>query len=1004
MGAGGVLSLNPAQQGVVDRGLLDLGLDVVLELATGAGKTWLARMATAREVEAGRRVVVLVPLRALSEELARGWGDLPGVLSSHGGAPRVPGPDVRVLVATPERVGTLLRRWRRHAAWLAEVGLIVADELHLLGTPVRGPRLEGVLLRLRRLCPLARTLGLTATAGDRHELAAWLGGVAWGSPWRPLPLRWTERTWSRAADKPGILRQVVAGCVRGGGRSLVFVQSRRRAEDLAALLAADGLRARAHHAGLVGASREQVEALLRARDLDVVVATGTLEMGVNLPVRQVVLYDMQRLEGASFGPLERWRVAQRAGRAGRPGLDVAGEVVVLRPRWHRAPWDPREGTERVLSGLADPAALAEQVLVEIGTGLCRTEAQLARALAGTLAAHQGRLPPLGPILASLREAGLLDGLRPTREARVALRQHLPPHAVGPLLRHTRDPEPTSLDLLLVALCVDPGLPVNQEELPDLGRALSGHPTRLLAAPPADLGEGRALLRRLKAAVVLLDPDREWGVYPGELAALRERVARSLAAIGALRPGLRGRCAALGARAAHGLSAEAASLTQVPGIGGVLARRLVAAGVPDVEALAEADPAALMEVRGVSSGRAVAWVEAASGRSAWAFTDSGVAVTPVVSWPAGVDPYRLRRARDLVVEGEGPWTVRGGLEPHRVADGVCDCADFASGNQCKHVLAVKLCGDPSLVTLGAGRGDGLDLGTLWTTTVPRGTGTPGARRGGEPVTVDAWPRWVPVSSLGAHPLDALALPYLELLAPAVMVSLPYLEEAAVDPPRLPLWVDSGSFAVLAGGSVREEDGLGHVVRPGGQVLTPRHVLEAQEARAAVGFTLDLPAPDALSAEQCRVRLDLTVANARWAAANRRRRDLVLLGVVQGWDAASYRECAERVAELGLDGLAIGGLVPRARRWDRVVEIVEAVRAVADGPLHVLGLGAPERAAALYALGVSSVDTSGWAREAVRGRSWTGLRVEDPSPTERLRLALLNLAVGTGERLPLAALLR
>jgi helicase len=65
------------------------------------------------------------------------------------------------------------------------------------------------------------------------------------------------------------------------------------------------------------------------------VATGTLEMGLNLPVRQVILYDLQMFNGSGIVPLSVNTVFQRAGRAGRAGLDESGEVLLMAPTWDR---------------------------------------------------------------------------------------------------------------------------------------------------------------------------------------------------------------------------------------------------------------------------------------------------------------------------------------------------------------------------------------------------------------------------------------------------------------------------------------------------------------------------------------------------------------------------------------------------------------------------------------------------------------------------------------------
>ena len=274
----------------------------------------------------------------------------------------------------------------------------------------------------------------------------------------------------------------------------------------------------------------------------------------------------------------------------------------------------------------------------------------------------------------------------------------------------------------------------------------------------------------------------------------------------------------------------------------------------------------------------------------------------------------------------------------------------------------------------------------------------------------FPAYLPVTTFGKkYPLDDLVRPYLPRLARGVMVSLHYARQMTTAP-RLPLFVDSGGFAAIFKTSVvREEHGLGVLdVAPAegtSETLTPMSVLDFQEQHADVAFTLDFPIPPGTEQVEAERRFSLTIANAVWAARNRRRADLRLYGCVQAWDAESARTCARAYGALGFDGVAIGGLVPRARKLDDVFAIVDAVRAeLPDAPIHVFGLGNPTTVRALFARGVQSVDSSSYVKLAASGISWAGeATVHDMAPPERLRLALSNLAlasrttVGLGARL-------
>ncbi len=102
--------------------------------------------------------------------------------------------------------------------------------------------------------------------------------------------------------------------------------------------------------------------------------------------------------------------------------------------------------------------------------------------------------------------------------------------------------------------------------------------------------------------------------------------------------------------------------------------------------------------------------------------------------------------------------------------------------------------------------------------------------------------------------------------------------------------------------------------------------------------------------------------------------------------------KRIPNAGFDGIAIGGLVPRARDTDLVHAIIGAVREeIPELPLHCFGLGKPETVSDLFAIGVDSVDSSSYVKLAANGKIWSNSTEESrqPSTTGRMRLALANL---------------
>lgn len=772
-------SLFTPQTEVLEQGLLTSGFNCILQMSTGSGKTWLAEHAIEETLKHGHRAIYLTPLRALATEQMARWQERfahyrVGVFTGDYGRPGRPHPvpfgEAQLLVMTPERFDACTRAWRAHWHWLPDIDLLVVDEFHLLGEAQRGARLEGALLRLRRLNPFARIIGLSATLGNRGELADWLQAVEYGSDWRPIPLQWRIVRYHKADEKPQLLAREVQRTVAAGGRSLVFVQSRRRAETLSQQLGALGLRAGHHHAGLAHRERRQVEDAFRQRTTEVLVATATLEMGLNLPVRQVILYDLQSFDGADFRPLATNTVWQRVGRAGRRGLDSAGEAVLFAPTWDRTVERyPLGDFEAIRSGLTDRRALAEQIVAEVSSGLARTYEQLQATFAQSLAAQQQCLPNVAQVIAEMQAAGMLCTgeaaeepaaapiLKATRLGRIAVRHFLTPATV---LRFahvlTAQPRLTFFDLLLLATSreeCEPVLPVDFEALDGVAAALSGEASYLLQlscpALVALLGvQGKRLLAALKMALVI----RQWtrvgdahvvaethDCYPFEIQRLCESSERLLLAMSALlaQPAEQGddevpcaeRLEALRTMVATGLDETVVTLTFLPGLGPALARRLYGAGITDIEGLAQAETAVVAQVPGISAQRAAQWIAAATtllpSRSALRYREQGPRVQlPTRGWPTEIDPYRLRRALDLKVQGGdgGCYWVSGGLEPHRVTvtrnEIRCDCPDAAQGHLCKHGLAVRLArGERGIKQLvkaisTTGKTGELDLFELW----------------------------------------------------------------------------------------------------------------------------------------------------------------------------------------------------------------------------------------------------------------------------------------------------
>lgn len=319
------------------------GRSGLLHTPTGSGKT--LAVAGGPLIEALRdgdrggapRLLWITPLRALASDTAGalqraidgvglGWQV---VLRSGDASAR----DKRlarsgkreVVVTTPESLSLLLSYADTQAS-LGGLRAVVVDEWHELLGSKRGVLLELALARLRRLAPRLRCWGLSATLGNLDEAARVL------LPAEDAPLRIGAATLRRTKvecllpDDPGRfpyaghlgLSQLalVLGRLLAARSSLLFTNTRAQAElwhqALSAVWPESPSTLALHHGSIDPAQRRAVEQALAAGDLRAVVATSSLDLGVDFPPVDQVLQI-----GSPKGVA---RLLQRAGRARhRPG-------------------------------------------------------------------------------------------------------------------------------------------------------------------------------------------------------------------------------------------------------------------------------------------------------------------------------------------------------------------------------------------------------------------------------------------------------------------------------------------------------------------------------------------------------------------------------------------------------------------------------------------------------------------------------------------------------------
>ena len=328
----------------------------LVHAATGTGKTlaaWLGPIA--QWAAEGRpvcpapreqsyvplRVLWITPLRALAADtaaalqaplaaLAPEWsietrtGDTSSAVRARQSR-RLP----TALLTTPESLTIMLSR-PESPELMRDLRLIVVDEWHELMGTKRGVQTELALARLRALRPAVRTWGLSATLGNLGEALGTLLGAAPGAPARIVKGE-TPKQITVDALLPAVIERFpwaghlgrgmvepVATALDHAESSIVFTNTRRQTEEWYRSL----LDARPdwagqialHHGSLDRSTREWVEHALREGRVRCVVATSSLDLGVDFsPVDRVVQVGSSKSVG---------RLVQRAGRSGhRPGAE-----------------------------------------------------------------------------------------------------------------------------------------------------------------------------------------------------------------------------------------------------------------------------------------------------------------------------------------------------------------------------------------------------------------------------------------------------------------------------------------------------------------------------------------------------------------------------------------------------------------------------------------------------------------------------------------------------------
>lgn len=353
------VELYPAQE----EAALELadGSHVILATPTGSGKSLVAIAAHAGTLSSyaqhGQRSYYTAPIKALVSEKffalievfgAQNVGMITGDSAVN--------PEAPIICCTAEVLANLALRHGSAAA----VHSVVMDEFHYIADPQRGWAWQVPLLEL----PQAQFLLMSATLGHvtsfERELTARTGrqtAVVAHSE-RPIPLfySYVETSVQETVEELLNTHQAPVYIVhfsqaeaveRAQSLMSINVVDRNQKRQLAEALNSSGFRFApgfgatlsrllrhgigVHHAGMLPKYRRLVEHLAQAGLLRVICGTDTLGVGINVPIRTVLLTALSKYDGERTRHLQAREFHQIAGRAGRAGYDSAGTVVVQAP-------------------------------------------------------------------------------------------------------------------------------------------------------------------------------------------------------------------------------------------------------------------------------------------------------------------------------------------------------------------------------------------------------------------------------------------------------------------------------------------------------------------------------------------------------------------------------------------------------------------------------------------------------------------------------------------------
>lgn len=369
--------------------------NLIYSLPTSGGKTLVAEILILRELLCRKKdALFILPYVAIVQEKVRGLAsfglELDFIIEEYAGSKGKYPPIKRRLknslfIATIEKGHSLVNSLIE-ANRLENVGLIVVDELHMLGEGSRGAILEITLAKVLFASKTTQIIGMSATLNNVGDLQKFLKAENYSSDFRPVqlkeyvklsdciyevdckeedcfkfsrPLSFKYSSNMKKMDPDHLIALVTE--VIPMHSCLMFCPTKKNCENVAGMICKylnkcfiqhrekektdllDEIRSAGngsicsvlkrtipfgiayHHSGLTNDERKLIEEAYSAGVLCLLTCTSTLAAGVNLPARRVIL----RSPYVATEFLKRNQYKQMVGRAGRAGIDTSGESILI---------------------------------------------------------------------------------------------------------------------------------------------------------------------------------------------------------------------------------------------------------------------------------------------------------------------------------------------------------------------------------------------------------------------------------------------------------------------------------------------------------------------------------------------------------------------------------------------------------------------------------------------------------------------------------------------------